>query len=53
MNGALEIFKLNPKPINGKTFMEKYSDKYFNKTYTDRARKRKLKLPIGGQGRKT
>jgi len=52
MNRALEIFKLKPKPINGKTFMEKYADKYFNETYTDRSRKGKLKLPIGGQGRK-
>ena len=32
--------------------MERFAEKYFTETYTDKTRKGKLRLPAGGQGRK-
>ena len=42
MDRVLDIFKLKPRPINGKVFMERFAEKYFTETYTDKTRKGKL-----------
>ena len=47
MDRVLDIFKLKPRPINGKVFMERFAEKYFTETYTDKTRKGKLRLPAG------
>ncbi len=42
MDGVLDIFKSKPRLINGKVFMERFAEKYFTETYTDKTRKGKL-----------
>ena len=48
MYQVLEIFKLKPRPINEKVFMERFAEKYFTETYKDKP-KNIFRLPAVGQ----